>query len=97
MECAKLLRAGRLAAAWRHVLWVFRGVLMLLIAGLAVITSVGTFSQLTAAHVGNRAVSAALRAMEGTDLDARIEVAAAKVAEDNRHLLHRRHCGWGGP
>ena len=81
MEAAKLVACGWLAGAWRHVPWVFRAVLMLLIAGLAVINASGTFSQLTAAHVGNRAVSAASRAMEGTDFDARIEVATAKLAD----------------
>jgi hypothetical protein len=86
MECAKLVACGWLAGSWRHVPWVFRGVLMLLIAGLAVINASGTFSQLTAAHVGNRAMSAATRTMQATDLDARIEVAAAKVADVERRI-----------
>jgi hypothetical protein len=64
MECAKLVASGWLAGLWRHVPRAFRGVLMLLIAGLAVINASGTFSQLTAAHVGGRAVSAASRAVE---------------------------------
>jgi hypothetical protein len=59
MEAAKLVACGWLAGAWRHVPWGFRGVLMLLIAGLAVINASGTFSQLTAAHVGNRAATSA--------------------------------------
>jgi hypothetical protein len=62
---------------------------MLLIAGLAVITSVGTFSKLTAAQVGNRAASA-LRAMEGTDLNARIEGAAARVVSNKTKLTYDR-------
>jgi hypothetical protein len=86
MECAKLVACGWLAGSWRHVPWVFRGVLMLLIAGLAVIDAAGTFSQLTAAHVGNRAMSAATRTMQATDLDARIEVAAAKLADVDRRI-----------
>jgi hypothetical protein len=69
-----------------HVPWFFRGILMTLIAGLAVINASGTFSQLTAAHVGSRAISAAASAMEGTELDARIEVAAVKVADVDRRI-----------
>ena len=90
MEAAKLVACGWLAGAWRHVPSVFRGVLMLLIAGLAVINASGTFSQLTAAHVGSRAVSAASRAMEGTDLDARIErppLRSPKSTEGSRRSM----------
>jgi hypothetical protein len=86
MECAKLVACGWLAGVWRHVPWVFCGVLMLLIAGLAVINAAGTFSQLTAAHVGSRAVSSATLTMQGTDLDSRIEVAAVKLADLDRRL-----------
>jgi hypothetical protein len=86
MECAKLVACGWLAGSWRHVPWVFRGVLMLLIAGLAVINASGTFSQLTAAHVGNRAVSSATLMMQGTNLDNRIEVAAAKLVDIDRRI-----------
>jgi hypothetical protein len=59
---------------------------MALIAGLAVINTSGTFSQLTAAHIGSRAVSSAALTMQGTDLDSRIEVAAAKLADLDRRL-----------
>jgi MarR family len=86
MEAAKLIACGWLAGAWRDVSWASRGVLMLLIAGLAVINASGTFSQLTAAHVGSRAVSSAALSMQGTDLDSRIEVAAAKLADVDRRI-----------
>jgi hypothetical protein len=86
MECAKLVACGWLAGAWRHVPRFFRGVLMLLIAGLAVINASGTFSQLTAAHVGNRAVSSATLTMQGTNLDSRIEVATARLADVDRRI-----------
>jgi hypothetical protein len=79
-------RSGLGLEAQRDVPWVFRGVLMLLIGGLAVINASGTFSQLTAAQVGNRAVSSAALTMQGTDLDARIEVAAIKVADVDRRI-----------
>jgi hypothetical protein len=86
MECAKLVACGWLAGAWRHVPWFSRGVLMLLIAGLAVINASGTFSQLTAAHVGNRVMAGAARTMQATNLEARIEVAAAKLADVDRKI-----------
>jgi hypothetical protein len=86
MEAAKLIAAGWLASAWREVPYSFRGILMALIAGLAAINAAGTFSQLTAAHVGDRAMTAATRTMQATDLDSRIEVAAAKLADVDRRI-----------
>jgi hypothetical protein len=81
MEAAKLIACGWLAGAWRGVPWVFRVILMLLIAGLAAINAAGTFSQLTSAHVGDRAMTAATRTMQATELDSRLEVASAKLAD----------------
>ncbi len=86
MEAAKLIACGWLARNWRSVPYSFRGILMALIAGLAVINAGGTFSQLTAAHVGDRAVTAASRTMQGVDLDQRIEVAAGKLADLDRRV-----------
>jgi hypothetical protein len=81
MESAKLVAAGWLAGAWRQVPWIFRGILMALIAGLAAINAAGTFSQLTSAHVGDRVMTAATRTMQATELDSRIEVAAGKLVD----------------
>jgi hypothetical protein len=86
MEAAKLIAAGWLAGAWRDVPWAFRGILLALIAGLAVINAAGTFSQLTSAHVGYRVVSAATRTMQATDLDQRIDVAAGKLTDIDRRI-----------
>jgi len=86
MEAAKIVACGWLASAWTQVPYAFRGILLTLIAGLAVINAAGTFSQLTAAHVGDRAVSAATRTMQATDLDTRIEVVAAKLADIDRRI-----------
>jgi len=86
MEAAKLVACGWLARNWRSVPYSFRGILMALIAGLAVINAGGTFSQLTAAHVGDRAMTAATRTMQATDLDQRIEVAAGKLADLDRRI-----------
>jgi hypothetical protein len=81
MESAKLITAGWLASRWRATAWLWRLVLVTLIAGLAVINSAGVYAQLVAAHVGERgATQAALDSRIG-DVDARIEVAAARVAD----------------
>jgi hypothetical protein len=86
MELGKIVACGWLAAAWRNVPWLFRGILMALIAGLAVINAAGLFSQLTAAHVGERALTTAATAMEDTEYDARIEAASGKLADLDRRL-----------
>jgi len=86
MEAGKIVACGWLANSWRHVPWVFRGVFLLLIAGLAVINGLGTFSQLTAAHVGDRVVNAATRTMQAKETDSRIEVASAKLADIDHRI-----------
>jgi hypothetical protein len=86
MEAAKLVACGWLARNFRTVPYSFRGILMALIGGLALINAAGTFSQLTAAHVGDRAVTAATRTMQATDLDTRIEIAAGKLADLDRRI-----------
>jgi hypothetical protein len=86
MEAAKLVACAWLARSWWQVPYAFRGILILLIAGLAVINAAGTFSQLTAAHVGDRALTAATRGLQATELDGRIDVATAKVADIDRRI-----------
>jgi hypothetical protein len=86
MESAKLVTAGWLARRWRETAWLWRGVLVTLVAGLAVINAAGVYAQLVAAHVGER--GAATSALETQDavLAARIEVAAHTVADLDRRL-----------
>jgi len=86
MEGSKIIAAGWLAGAWRDVPWVFRGVLMLLIAGLAVINAAGTFSQLTAAHVGNAALNAGAHNMQAVDVDSRLEIALGKLSDLDKQI-----------
>jgi hypothetical protein len=50
MEAAKLVTAGCLARRWRATVWIWRGVLIALVAGLAVINAAGVYAQLVAAH-----------------------------------------------
>jgi hypothetical protein len=44
MECAKLVTAGWLARRWRTTAWVWRLVLAVLVAGLAVINAAGVYA-----------------------------------------------------
>jgi hypothetical protein len=43
MEAAKLVTAGWLARRWRATVWIWRGVLIALVAGLAVINAAGVY------------------------------------------------------
>src|SRR5258707_11205750 len=71
MEAAKLVTAGWLAARWEVTSSIWCGVLIALVAGLAVINAAGVFSQLAAAHVGER--GAAVAGLETQDASERRE------------------------
>jgi hypothetical protein len=86
MEGAKLVTAGWLARRWRETAWVWRGVLVALVAGLAIINATGVYAQLVAAHVGERGAVAAGIETQDAALAARIEVAASRVADLDRRL-----------
>ena len=86
METAKLVTAGWLAARWQVTSSIWRGVLIALVAGLAVINAAGVFSQLVAAHVGERSAAVAGLETQDATLAARIEVAAHNVADLDRRL-----------
>jgi hypothetical protein len=81
MEAAKLVTAGWLARRWRSTAWIWRLALASLVLGLAVINAGGTYSQLVAAHVGERGRAQASIETQTANLDARIEVAAHTVAD----------------
>jgi hypothetical protein len=86
MEAAKLVTAGWLARRWRVTAWIWRTVLVALVAGLAVINAAGVYAQLVAAHVGSRGEAAAALETQDAALAARIEVAAHTVADLDRRL-----------
>jgi len=86
MEGAKLATTGWLARRWQDMAWVWRCILVALLAGLAVINGVGVFSQLVAAHVGERGAAAAGIEMQDAALTARIDVQAHTVADLDRRL-----------
>ena len=85
MEAAKLVTAVWLAR-WHVTAWIWRFVLVLLVAGLAIINAAGVFSQLVAAHVGERGAAVAGLETQDATLAARIEVAAHNVADLDQRL-----------
>jgi hypothetical protein len=86
MESAKLVTAGWLAARWSVTAGIWRGVLVALVSGLAVINAAGVFSQLVAAHVGERGAAQAAVETQDAALAARIELSAGKVADLDHRL-----------
>jgi hypothetical protein len=86
MESAKLVTAGWLARHWRATAWVWRGVLVVLVVGLAVINAAGVFSQLVSAHVGERGAAASAIETQDAALAARIDLQAHAVADLDRRL-----------
>jgi hypothetical protein len=86
MEGAKLVTAGWLARRWRETAGVWRGVLVVLVAGLAIINATGVYAQLVAAHVGERsAVAAGIETQDAT-LAAKLESQIHIVADLDRRL-----------
>jgi hypothetical protein len=86
MESAKLVTAGWLARSWRATTWIWRLVLMTLVAGLAVINAAGVYAQLVAAHVGQRGNASAALETQTATLDAKISVQQHTVADLDRRL-----------
>jgi hypothetical protein len=86
MESAKLATAGWLTSRWSVTAWLWRGVLVVLVAGLAVINGVGVFSQLVSAHIGLRGAATSAIETQDAALAARIEVAAHTVTDLDRRL-----------
>jgi hypothetical protein len=86
MEGSKLVTAGWLASQWRLTSWIWRVVLITLIAGLALINAAGVASQLVAAHVGDRGTAQSAVETQDATLAARIDVQAHAVADLDRRL-----------
>jgi hypothetical protein len=86
MEAAKLITAGWLARRWRATAWLWRLVLVALVAGLAVINAAGVYAQLVSAHVGDRGAATSAIETQDAALAAKIDVQAHKVADLDRRL-----------
>lgn len=86
MESAKLVTAGWLARRWRATAWIWRVILVALVAGLAVINAAGVYAQLVSAHVDKRGEVAAAMETQDAALAGRISAQAHVVADLDRRL-----------
>jgi hypothetical protein len=86
MEVGKLVIAAWLAAHWRRVGWKMRSVLVILVAGLAVINAAGVFGRLVEAHVSATASTRSSVAERIQALDARLTAQSAAVADLNHRV-----------
>jgi hypothetical protein len=84
MEAAKLVTVGFLAHQWRVLARLSRAVLVTLVAGLAAINAAGVYSQLVAAHFGDRVTATSAVETETAALAAKIEVQTQTVADLDR-------------
>jgi hypothetical protein len=85
-EAAKLITVAWLARQWRSTSWSLRTVLIVLVTGLAAINAAGVYSQLVAAHLGDRVTATAAAESEAARFAARIEVQVAAVADLDARL-----------
>jgi hypothetical protein len=86
MEAAKLVTVAFLAHQWRLIGRLSRAVLVTLVAGLAAINAAGVYSQLVAAHLGDRMTATSTVETEASALAARAEVQSQTVADLDRRL-----------
>jgi hypothetical protein len=85
MEAAKLVTVTWLARRWRSRAWIWRLALAGFVLGLAVINAGGTYSQLVAAHVGDRSERESYITMKNAELaDRRGDCGGHQAAEDRR-------------
>src|SRR5262245_31895750 len=86
MEAAKLVSVAFLAHQWRLLGHLSRAVLVTLVAGLAAINAAGVYSQLVAAHFGERITATSAVETEASALAAKIEVQGQTVADLDRRV-----------
>jgi hypothetical protein len=86
MEAAKLVTVAFLAHQWRLLGGLSRAVLVTLVAGLAAINAAGVYSQLVAAHFGDRITATSAVETEASALAARTEVQTQTVADLDRRV-----------
>jgi len=86
MEAAKLVPVAFLGNQWRMLAHLSRLVLVLLVMGLAAINAAGVYSQLVAAHFGDRVTATSAVETETAALAAKTEVQAQTVADLDRRV-----------
>jgi hypothetical protein len=85
METAKLITVAFLAHQWRLLGWLSRLVLMTLVTGLASINAAGVYSQLVAAHFGDRSATSAVET-EAAALAAKTELQTQTIGDLDRRV-----------
>jgi hypothetical protein len=86
METAKLISAAWLARHWRSTSWPLCTVLVILVAGVAIVNAAGVYGQLVEAHVGTKVGAASLIEEHIGGLDARLEAQGKVVADVDRRI-----------
>jgi hypothetical protein len=86
MEAAKLVTVAFLANQWRLLGGLSRSVLVALVTGLAAINAAGVYSQLVAAHFGDRVSATSAVETEASALAAKTEVQTQTVADLDRRI-----------
>jgi hypothetical protein len=86
MEAAKLVTVAFLAHQWRLLGGLSRAVLVTLVACLAAINAAGVYSQLVAAHFGDRIAATSAVETEASALAAKTEVQTQTVADLDRRV-----------
>lgn len=84
MEAGKVVTAAVLGNRWPTSPWLWRIILMALIAGLALVNAAGVASQLVAAHVGER--GRVQSTLAGQDESLATQIATHAVADLDRRL-----------
>jgi hypothetical protein len=86
MEAAKLVIAGWLARHWQFTGWRLRTVLIVLVAGLALINAAGVYGRLVEAHVGVMVAATSSVAERTGAMDARTDAQAKTVAQLDQRI-----------
>jgi hypothetical protein len=86
MEAAKLVTVAFLAHQWRLLGGLSRSVLVALVTGLAAINAAGVYSQLVAAHFGDRVSATSAVETEASAIAAKTDVQMQTVADLDRRI-----------
>jgi hypothetical protein len=86
MEAAKLVTVAFLAHQWRLLGGLSRAVLVALVTGLAAINAAGVYSQLVAAHFGDRVSATSAVETEASAVAAKTDVQTQTVADLDRRI-----------
>jgi hypothetical protein len=86
LEGAKIITAAWLGARWADVGWLARVSLIGFTAATGVLNATGVYSQLVAAHIGPKGMTAAGLETQDAGAAAKIEAAQGKVADIDRRL-----------